>query len=111
MEKYARLKELADRLIQAGPKAAFVSCSETHEINEGVFELIEKIAELETALKTVAQTRCVSYEDLAIRDLEQQAKGVEKAADVREINWTSGDRHTLHLLAGQLRTQARQLKE
>jgi len=38
---------------------------------------IKRIAELEESLRTVAQTRCVSYEDLAIRDLEQQANGAE----------------------------------
>nr|WP_136252914.1 hypothetical protein [Ningiella ruwaisensis] len=47
---------------------------------------------------------------LAIRDLEQQAIGVEKAADVREINWTSGDRHTLHLLAKDLREKTKALR-
>ncbi|MEI8647439.1 hypothetical protein P4S73_04835 [Paraglaciecola sp. Hal342] len=42
-------------------------------------------------------------------NLEQQAEGVMKAADVREINWSEGDRPTLHLLAKQLRQQAKGL--
>lgn len=48
--------------------------------------------------------------ELKINNLEQQAKGVEKAADVREINWSGGDRDTLHLLAKQLRQQAKALE-
>jgi hypothetical protein len=42
---------------------------------------IKRIAELEQSLKTVAQTRCVSYEDLAIRDLEQQVKSLSEFAE------------------------------
>ncbi|MFC4699345.1 hypothetical protein ACFO4O_04125 [Glaciecola siphonariae] len=38
-----RLKELADRLIQSGAKAQFVSASETHEIRDGIFELISRL--------------------------------------------------------------------
>ena len=37
--------------------------------------------------------------------LEQQAIGVVKATDVREINWSQGDRSTLLLLAEQLRAR------
>jgi len=42
-------------------------------------QMIERIAELEESLRTVAQTRCVSYEDLAKRDLEQQVKAYARA--------------------------------
>jgi hemerythrin-like domain-containing protein len=43
-----------------------------------------RISELEEVLKTVAKTRCVSYEDLAKRDLEQQAKGADDFYDYLE---------------------------
>lgn len=36
----SRLAELVDRLIAAGPKAAHVSASETHEIHDDVIDLI-----------------------------------------------------------------------
>ena len=38
----ARLRELVDRLVASGPKAAHVSASETHEIHDDVLELIEE---------------------------------------------------------------------
>ena len=44
-----RLKDLAVRLVQSGPKAAYVSCSETQEISDGVFELLEENAKLQQA--------------------------------------------------------------
>ena len=53
------------------------ACDDVDWTPKEVYELRKKVAELEESLRTIAQTRCVSYEDLAIRDLEQQAKGAE----------------------------------
>lgn len=41
MRPNARIVELAQRLVQSGPKAAHVSCSETHEISEFIMEAYE----------------------------------------------------------------------
>lgn len=35
-----RILELADRLIEAGPKAAYISSSEIHEITDYIFSLV-----------------------------------------------------------------------
>jgi len=42
-EEFPRLRELALRLIEPGPKAARVSASECHEISEGLLALIEEV--------------------------------------------------------------------
>ena len=41
VESVPRLRELAKRLVAAGSKAEHVSCSETHEISEGLLQLLE----------------------------------------------------------------------
>lgn len=78
----------------------------------------KRIAELEESLRTVAQTRCVSYEDLAIRDLEQQAKGIKDA--IEYLGWEDIYTATcpnkkvsneLRFVAGQLSKEAQALKE
>lgn len=43
-----RLRELADRLVDSGPKCCAVSASECHEISEGVDELLDDLAALTT---------------------------------------------------------------
>ncbi len=42
-ENGARARELAERLVAAGPKAASVSASETHEIRDAIIELLDLI--------------------------------------------------------------------
>lgn len=82
MNNYARLKELANRLIQEGPKANFVSCSETHEISEGVFELIEKITELENVISGMfVQT---NRHEGSIRQLYENSVGAAILQDKKE---------------------------
>jgi hypothetical protein len=63
-----------------------------HKLEVEALAYKDKITELEEALKTVAQTRCVSYEDLAIRDLEQQRKGIEDLFNSIEPQISMGER-------------------
>ncbi len=73
-------------------------------------ELRKKNAELNTAYETVTQTRCVSYEDLAIRDLEQQAKGVVKGY-VSACKWALGSQYDESVAKNRALIYAKKLKE
>jgi hypothetical protein len=60
-------------------------------------ELRKRIAEIE--------------KERAVRDLEQQAKGVEWVLACRELNLSEGEVHTLMDKCNQLRKQDKALKE
>jgi hypothetical protein len=45
-----RLRELAVRLVASGPKASHVSASETHEISDGLIDLLNENAKLRKLL-------------------------------------------------------------
>ena len=51
-----RLKELAERLVMSGGKCANVSCSETHELSDGVFEILEEKEQLEAENEKLRET-------------------------------------------------------
>lgn len=53
LDEWARLKELALRLVAEGPMCYQVSCSETHEISDGIFELISAVHELKFVIEVI----------------------------------------------------------
>jgi hypothetical protein len=66
----------------------------------------ERIAELKDVIKTLAKTRCVSYEDLAKRDLEQQAKGIEAAIDAAlDLDLIENDVHVCNSIKEQAKAK------
>lgn len=60
----ARLRELVERLVASGPKAAHVSASETHEIHDDVLELIEDRNRLALALRETLEWACSPTMDI-----------------------------------------------
>ena len=71
---------------------------------------IAKIAELEKELSSVV-AGLPSEKGQAVRDLEQQAKGVEWVLACRELNLSEGEVHTLMDKCNQLRKQDKAPKE
>lgn len=64
----ARLLELVDRLVAPGPKAAHVSASETHEITEGVHQLLAECAAWKPATIHVRVADIQPHPDQATRN-------------------------------------------
>lgn len=65
-EKPTRLAELVDRLIMAGPKAAHVSASECHEINEEAHALLAELASLKQHHDRVVEQRNKDWDALMV---------------------------------------------
>jgi predicted RNase H-like nuclease (RuvC/YqgF family) len=86
MSDYNRLTELADRSISVGAKAEHVSCSEMHEIRDGVFELIETISELKAENVKLKSDIAVMIQKAAAKHLPAYREQGEQMLALVESN-------------------------
>lgn len=116
-EGYARLLDLADRLIANGDKAPHVSASECHEISAGIGDLCREVGSLRAEIARLLAIVNIPQVDEIFASVRIEAAhqiqrwGVEHDAGKRPENWVTlvvyllgkaskahfdGDEHKLH---------------